>query len=309
MTSPIPNILSSFLGEIKKHSESNYQLAYNCPACDENREKGNLEVNYNLGVYQCWACADTNDMKGPIPKLIKKYGNPKILKEYLLYKPEEVTKDTDKITHSISNLPKEFIPLSKKGSKLDYKYNKAINYLKDRNITSDIIKYYNIGYCPEGEYAGRIIIPSYDEFGTINYFTARSYINSKIKYKNPKADKKEIIYNEGKISWDSTLYIVEGPFDHIVLPNSVPLLGKYIQDKLLNKIKEKLNANIVIILDDDAIEDAERLYQKLNTGIRDKEKRVKMVYMPKDYDISKINEEYGRKGVMKIIKTARHLKF
>jgi mannose/fructose/N-acetylgalactosamine-specific phosphotransferase system component IIB len=86
-------------------------------------------------------------------------------------------------------------------------------------------------------------------------------------------------------------------------------LGKYIQDKLLNKIKEKLNANIVIILDDDAIEDAERLYQKLNTGIRDKEKRVKMVYMPKDYDISKINEEYGRKGVMKIIKTARHLKF
>ena len=80
------------------------------------------------------------------------------------------------------------------------------------------------------------------------------------------------------------------------------------QDKLLNKIKEKLSGNIVIVLDDDAIADAERLYEKLNTGIRDKEKRVKMVYMPKDYDISKINEVYGRKGVIKILKTAKYLK-
>jgi DNA primase len=247
-------------------------------------------------------------MKGPIPKLIKKYGNPKILKEYLLCKPEAITEETNKITHSVNKLPKEFISLTKPGSKLDYKYNKAIKYLKDRNITADIIKYYNIGYCPDGEYGGRIIIPSYDEFDTVNYFTARSYINNKIKYKNPKADKKEIIYNEGKISWDSTLYIVEGPFDHIVLPNSIPLLGKYMQDKLLNKIKEKLSGNIVIVLDDDAIADAERLYEKLNTGIRDKEKRVKMVYMPKDYDISKINEVYGRKGVIKILKTAKYLK-
>ena len=101
MTSPIPNILSSFLGDIKKHSETNHQLAYNCPACDENREKGNLEINYNLGVYQCWSCSETNDMKGPIPKLIKKYGNPKILKEYLLCKPEAITEETNKILVNI----------------------------------------------------------------------------------------------------------------------------------------------------------------------------------------------------------------
>ncbi len=41
-------------------------------------------------------------------------------------------------------------------------------------MPEDIIKY-NIGFCNEGPYGGRVIIPSYDDNGKLNYFIARDY--------------------------------------------------------------------------------------------------------------------------------------
>jgi DNA primase len=72
----------------------------------------------------------------------------------------------------------------------------------------------------------RIIIPSYDLNGDLNYFIARWYPKeyNKLKYINPKAEKQEIIFNIGKLNLDATIYLVEGVTDHIVTPNSIPLL-------------------------------------------------------------------------------------
>jgi hypothetical protein len=47
---------------------------------------------------------------------------------------------------------------------------------------------------------------------------------NKLKYINPKAEKQEIIFNIGKLNLDATIYLVEGVTDHIVTPNSIPLL-------------------------------------------------------------------------------------
>ena len=43
----------------------------------------------------------------------------------------------------------------------------------------DILKH-NIGYCDEGKYSNRIIIPSYDSDGQLNFFVGRDFYKSKL---------------------------------------------------------------------------------------------------------------------------------
>ena len=84
---------------------------------------------------------------------------------------------------------------------------------------------------------------------------------------NPDADKRSIIFNEYNINWDSTVYLVEGAFDHIVTPNSIPILGKYISDKLFHALQTRCKSDVVIVLDGGAEEkkDTKVLYRKLNS--------------------------------------------
>jgi hypothetical protein len=86
-----------------------------------------------------------------------------------------------------------------------------------------------------------------------------------MKYKNPEAQKEIIIFNERLINWGDTIYVVEGAFDSIFIPNSIPMLGKFMSDHLFMKLYEKA-IKIVIILDPDAKKDGERLFHKLNCG-------------------------------------------
>lgn len=310
MSKIIVGILEDFLGKPKKHNESKGQIAFDCPACAIDKGmpngdgKGNLEINYYKGVYKCWACSQHNNMHGPIPKLIKLYGNNKILEEFYIFKPEAKPVEYKYTVESLS-LPEGFTKLTKH-RKYDNEYIEAIRYLKKRRIGLDIIARYNLGFCRYGEEKGRIIIPSYDINDDLNYYTGRAFRKTVWpKYINPDLDKKNIIFNEGKINWDATIYLVEGPFDHMVVPNSIPLLGKYISDKLFETLLEKANVDVVIVLDDDAKKDIDYLNKKLN--INQLYGRVKVVYLPDGYDIAKIHEKYGRKGVLKVLRRAKKI--
>ena len=59
----------------------------------------------------------------------------------------------------------------------------------------------------------RVIIPSFDSEGFLNYFTARAIDESTRKYVNPKVKRTDIIFNELNVDWKKELVIVEGPFD------------------------------------------------------------------------------------------------
>jgi len=153
----------------------------------------------------------------------------------------------------------------------------------------------------------RIIFPSYDEFGEINYYLGRSYDKyNKLKYKNPEVSKMDIIFNEDKINWDSNIYLVEGVFDHISIPNSVPMLGKVLNDVLYKKLIDKSEAKVIIVLDHDAKKDAINLYKRLNsTRLRN---RVLIVDMPKGFDIADVHQKLGKRGVITLLSTARKIK-
>lgn len=310
----IVNILESFLGEHRRHTESSSQIAFDCPSCMEAKGlyssdgKGNLEINYDQGVFKCWACCDTHNMKGSIPRLIKRYGTSKNLRDYLILKPDVDYKKGFDQQHEVITLelPESFKLLSKP-IKNDWRYDNSIKYVKNRGITDEIIQSYNIGYTTGGKYFNRVIIPSYDKNGQLNYFIARSFDKKvKPKYLNPDAEKQLIIFNEEKINWDATIYLVEGSFDHIVIPNSIPLLGKCISDVLKSMIYNNAKGLVVIILDDDAYDDAVRLYRELNFG--DLCNRIKICKLPYKYDPSKIFEKLGNKGIIKLLRNARKLK-
>jgi len=271
---PIIDILVDVLGEYNSHNNYKGQLTFNCPVCsyeikglDKGDDKYNLEVNYKRHVYKCWSCYETNETHGSIYKLIKKYGNKKQLKKYNLYRPDEIEQPEHRTFYKIK-LPKEYIPFSKvtEGMKLLPQYKQAHNYLKNRNITEEIINKFDIGFCRTGQYENRIIIPSYDVNNELNYFIARSFLSKpKLKYLNPLVQKDTIIFNERFVKWDKPIYLVEGVFDSLFLDNSIPMLGKYINDTLHKKLYEK-SSKIIIVLDPDAWDDSEKLFHKLNCG-------------------------------------------
>jgi DNA primase len=306
------SILESFLGEHRKLNEDTGQVSFDCPACSYDKDmpdgdgKGNLEVNYNKGVYKCWACKETNNMYGPVIKLLKKYANPKITRDYLLIKPESTISIDGYEIKRVTELPEGYKKLSECNAK-DFKSKIALNYLYERGVTDEIIKQFDIGYTYKGKFFNRIIIPSYDKDGDLNYFIARWFDKkyTKIKYLNPEAEKEEIIFNEYKVNLYSTIYLVEGVFDHIVTPNSIPLLGKYVSSKLLEFLHDNAMGYIVIFLDDDAHEDAVRLYHELNFG--DLRGRIKLIHTPYGYDASKIYEFFGNQGIIRVLKSATFL--
>ena len=227
---------------------------HHCPFCHHHKKK--LQVNLDTQQWHCWVC---NSKGRSISSLLRKLNVDKrdLDRLHKIYGDEPAYSPTEEYVIKLQ-LPKEFKQLHFKPSGLfNPIYNKAVHYLTQRGIKDSEIVKYNIGYCEDGLYSGRIIIPSYDENGELNYFIARSfYEDEKMKYKNPPVNRDVIVF-ENQINWNEPITLVEGAFDAFsVKRNVIPLLGKFLLSKLKNKIFEKGVKEITIMLDSDAIEDS-----------------------------------------------------
>ena len=128
---------------------------------------------------------------------------------------------------------------------------------------SEDIARYNLGYCSEGIYNNRIIIPSYDSDGKLNYFVGRDFYNSNFKYMNPPNVSKDVVGFDLYVNWSLPIILVEGVFDAMsVKGNAIPLFGKSILPQLEKKITEKRVNSIFIVLDGDAFNDAIQMVEK-----------------------------------------------
>lgn len=305
----IANIFKRFLGDPHEHNEETGQMSFDCPSCaeqDKGKGKHKLAVNYKKNIFRCWVCGLENNMHGKIPYLIKRYGNKNILKDYKLLKPDnDYVRNFKEVTPTKVELPKGFTKLTQDNSD-KFNFESAYKYLKDRGITDEMIEYYGIGYTVVGKYHDRIILPSYDEFGDVNYFVARAWDKWKSpKYLNPVAEKELIIFNEEKINWDSTIYLVEGAFDHITIPNSIPLLGKMLPEKLKYLLHTKAKSKVIILLDEDAYSDAVEIYKDLNSG--NLYNRIMICVPPHRYDPSSIFQKLGTDGIVKLLRNSHKI--
>ena len=246
------NAIEGVLGKSHKRARDNH--AFHCPFC--NHRKPKLEIKMvpdekGNNPWECWVC----NTRGRTVKSLLRQMN--IGKEEAIEVLKYVKKG-EKITYhdlEVVELPKEFQPLSS-ASTTSVIANKIRNYLSKRGMTeNDYIKY-NIGYCLTGEYAGRIIIPSYDENNRLNFFVGRTFENAFMKYKNPSASKDVIVF-ENMINWDQPIVLVEGVFDAMAVKrNAVPILGKTLSKSLMQKLVSNKVEDIYVALDRDALKSA-----------------------------------------------------
>ena len=260
--------------------------------------KPKLQVNIVTGKWHCWVSnagghslfqlfkklSATNDqfieLRGIVDEI--SYG----------YESKEVRKERK------VELPKEFLSLVYKHPSPVYK--NAMYYLSKREITYEDILKYNIGYCDQGLYTNRVIIPSYNEDGQLNFFVGRDIFESKMKYRNSPTSK-DVVGFELFINWDEPIVLCEGPFDAIAIKrNAIPLFGKTVLSNLRRKIIEKKVKQVYISLDRDAILDS-----------------IKMVedFMKNDIDVYFVNlpekdpSDLGFENVIPLLKETEKMKF
>lgn len=232
------------------------EAVYFCPFCNHYKKK--LEINLDTQLWECWVCHIAGRS---IRSLFKK------LQVHTTYYTELYKIIGKPISHKrkegdespILSLPTEFQPISHYSKSLEYAC--AYTYLKGRGVTKEDILRYNIGYCERGEYAKRIIIPSYDGDGNLNFFSSRTYNDNLYKYKNPSWSK-DIIGFQLFINWGEPVTLVEGAFDAIsVRNNSIPLFGTTMSNMLKEAFIENGVWRVNILLDNDALKKAVEIYE------------------------------------------------
>ena len=306
----IVSIVQNCLGNPKsqKDSESRVQWEFNCPSqkCKHDHNKYNLAYQSTKKVFKCWKC----NYRGYIHKLIRDNGTREdynrlklILPEYEV-EPFSVFKkaavDYELVT---CELPLGYLPLNYQRSSNLYKL--AWDYVtKDRKITPSQIDKYKIGYTETGSRKFRIILPSFNAAGRLNYYEARSFLKDpKVPYLKPdEPDKQDIIFNEQFINWDLPIYLVEGVFDAIRIPNAIAMLGKIPSPLLISKLL-RYNVTVIVCLDSDALRNGMDIYNMLySLGLN-----VFFVDLKGKKDISKTYEDHGQTEIDKLLKTVCHI--
>jgi DNA primase len=268
----VTNVLSNSMGTYLTLKGN--ELAFHCPFCNHHKPK--MQVNIDTQKWHCWNCnSGGKKLTSLLRKLDVDSKTISIIREIYGDSVWSTQKD-DSDTKVFIQLPKEFISLSEEPKGFNPEYKHAMFYLNQRGIgIKEIIKY-NIGYCKEGLYSSRILIPSYDSSGQLNYFVSRSYYSDeKMKYKNPPISK-NIIAFDSQINWNEPIILCEGAFDAITIKrNAIPLLGKFPSKQLMEKIFMSRVTDIIISLDNDAINDA----LKAAEYFRKQGISVKMMYL------------------------------
>jgi len=240
----------------KGYQMKNGEIAFYCPFCNHHKKK--LQINLETQKWHCWVC---NKGGYKVGILLRKINAPReIIKQVLQHLDEYVSysKDKEEVTEYEVSLPKHYKPLWIKTN--DPLYRNALVYLKRRGVGVREILRYSIGYCNGGRYSNRIIVPSYDTDGKLNYFLARDmFPNSKFKYKNPPMSKDTVCF-ELFINWNEPIILCEGVFDAIsIRRNVIPLLGKFPSKTLVKRLVEKKVKTVYVALDEDAKKDAVKL--------------------------------------------------
>ena len=304
----ILSVLKKILGNPKQDGElKEYEFNCKTKTCRNDKGKYNLAYNSANNIFHCWKCK----YSGIVHKVVEDFGSsddlervnvvfPKVKSNFKHKKEEEYN---EMLTCS---LPEGFKLLSKKSDSKYYK--SAVRYLlQERKLSWDIIKKYNIGYTENvGNRKYRIIFPSYNEYGQLNYYVSRSYYDFiKPKYMGPPKEevaRTEIIFNVKNINFDIPVFLVEGVFDMIHLYNAIPVLGKVPSKFIIDKLKEH-NSRVVLCLDEDALYDSINLYNELTDCGLD----VYFVEIPEDID--EYSKKNGKNGVIELLKKCIKIDF
>ena len=231
-----------------------------------NHHKPKLQVNIKNGKWHCWVSGQGGHNLFQLFKKVKatkkQYQELNELSDNFSFEYVPTKQENKEV-----KLPDEYKPMWTKSNSPTYKH--ALKYLQSRGVSQDDMIKYSIGYCEDGLYSNRIIIPSYDNEGQLNFFIGRDIFDSKLKYRNSPTPK-DIIGFDLFVNWEEPILLVEGALDAITSKvNSIPLFGKTIMNNLKRKILEKKVKTLYVALDNDAVKDSMKIVEELmNEGIK-----------------------------------------
>lgn len=227
-----------------------------CPICDpKDATKKKLSIRTSDDACHCWVCGFKSRTLAP---LIRKYGSISQFEKYRQifggidnannFITGEETKEEVKL-----ELPRDFKLLTLAYDQ-DPDVKAAWRYLHSRKIDENDVWYFKLGVSSDSRWKRRIVMPSFDGNGKLNYFTARSIDKGKRpKYDNPDVDKNPVVFNEINVDWTSRLVLCEGPFDLIkCTQNATAMLGSDLDERheIFNKILLN-NTPVALALDGD----------------------------------------------------------
>jgi hypothetical protein len=225
--------------------------------------KKKLTLRVDNEFYHCWVCGLRGKGLAYFFRRYKpRYSHPasEIFEKKLADKKEEELPPIQ--------LPENFKLLAEVNRSADPDLRASMNYLLKRGFSDKDLWYFRLGGVSSGRYRRRIIIPSFDGEGELNYFTARA-IDQDVgrKYINPRIKRSEVIFNEMNIDWKSELTIVEGPFDLMKAnQNCTCLLGSSLSEK--HFLFQRIVANktpVLLALDPDASRKTQDIAKLLNS--------------------------------------------
>lgn len=254
-------ILEKFFGK-GKYFASQSEVMFFCPFCEHYKRK--LSINLQTLRWHCWVCGKKGRSLRP---LLKKHCSKEEIKNIhkLFLNIENNEKNVDQIEEIKLELPKGWVPLSEcKNSAIGKRMHDYL--LNKRKIEEKDILQYKLGISLEDkQFENRIIFPSFDKNGELNFFIGRTIFDGKMKYLCSKNEKNGIIINELNLDFSKPVTIVEGFFDLLKCNgNATFLSGNDLSynSKLFEEIVRN-NAKVYLALDSDAKDKAIKIAKKL----------------------------------------------
>ena len=239
-------------------SKDGVNLNICCPFCNNsNNKKMKMVIHLEKCFFHCWVCgkkgSNVNYLIGKINKSIKIPEGmfKKAKQKFSLFLDEEVSEELEPVF-----LPEGFEFFLDNFNPLDPDARDVFKYAVKRGINKHKLCMLRAGFSTSSDFRRFLILPSYDKKGELNYYVSRNIdvdTSCGYKYKNANIPKKNIIFNEINIDWNSPLTLVEGPLDLLKTnDNATCLLGSSLTEdmKLFQEIvKNKTTVNLALDAD------------------------------------------------------------
>lgn len=255
--------ISARLGQPKQTAPKKGEYGFLCPGkpgaggCSSAPQgKIRLWVNPDRDEFHCWHCGYGG--KSLAPLMVRGSAEHR---EYLGER-HDIAVRAQPVLPPCNSLPDGFTPFGRRETYHEAPY---LSYLRGRGVSERTMALYRMGYVDDGPLAGRVVIPSFDQTGAINFWSARSIhpVEKVHAYRLPKATK-NIVSNAHMVDWSKPVYIVEGIFDEIAIgPQAIALYGKFMNSQLAVALVTNRPPVTYVCLDNDARGDAEDIVERL----------------------------------------------
>ena len=253
------------------HDATFTNVAISCPYCPpaKSRVKKKLVIHIERWVYHCWRCGSSGRSLVPLLRVV---GAHDLIDEFVskFTQQKQSAPDAAEVTtpqDTKLRLPRGFRLLVACDDG-DINARTTAAYLRSRGLDKHSQWRFRLGIADDEQHLQRVIVPSFDVNGVLNYYTSRRIDGrSFMKYLNSDVPRNDIVFNEIDVDWSQRVVLVEGPFDAMKCPdNAIPLLGcQFNEESLLFERILVSMPPVVVMLDDDTKKRAWKIAKHLSS--------------------------------------------